>query len=78
MLPFSLYVIGYASVGSMSIAALIVATFVGRAALGLDAHWWYAAYSVAAASTVMWSLRPNIKRLMEGTEHMIGPRAKRA
>jgi glycerol-3-phosphate acyltransferase PlsY len=78
MLPFGLYVIGYASVTSLIVAALITITFIARAALGADPSWWYVAYAVAAAATVVWALRPNIKRLREGTERMIGLRAVKA
>ncbi len=78
MIPFGLFVVGYASVTSMMIAAMVVITFVVRAALRADPNWWYVAYAVATAAAVLWALRPNIKRLREGTERMIGLRAKRS
>ncbi len=78
MVPLGLYLIGYASVTSMVLAAAVVLTFVVRAAVQADPHWWYVAYAVAAAVAVVWALRPNIKRLREGTERKVGPRARAA
>jgi glycerol-3-phosphate acyltransferase PlsY len=76
LVPLGLYLIGYASVTSLVIAAAVLATFVVRAALQADPNWWYAAYAVAAAAAVVWALRPNIKRLKQGTERMVGLRAR--
>jgi glycerol-3-phosphate acyltransferase PlsY len=76
LVPLGLYLIGYASVTSLVIAGLVMVTFIVRAALQADPNWWYAAYAVAAAAAVVWALRPNIKRLREGTERMIGLRAR--
>jgi glycerol-3-phosphate acyltransferase PlsY len=76
MVPLSLFLIGYASVTSLVIAAMVLVTFIVRAALQVDPNWWYVAYAVAAAVAVVWALRPNIKRLREGTERMVGLRAR--
>jgi glycerol-3-phosphate acyltransferase PlsY len=76
MVPIGLYLIGYASVTSMIIAGLIIITYVARAALQADPNWWYAVYAIAAAAAVVWALRPNIKRLREGTERLVGRRAR--
>jgi glycerol-3-phosphate acyltransferase PlsY len=78
LVPLTLFLIGYASVTSLLIAALVIATFVVRAALQADPNWWYVAYAVAAAVAVVWALRPNIKRLREGTERLVGLRARAA
>ena len=78
MVPLGLFLIGYASVTSMVIAGMVLVTFVVRAALQVDQNWWYAAYGVAAAVAVVWALRPNIKRLRQGTERMVGLRARLA
>ncbi len=78
LVPITLYLIGYASVTSLVIAALVLLTFVARAALNADPNWWYAAYGIAAAVAIVWALRPNIKRLREGTERMVGRRARMA
>jgi acyl phosphate:glycerol-3-phosphate acyltransferase len=76
MVPLGLYLIGYASVTSLVIAGMVLITFVVRAALQADPNWWYVAYATAAAVAVIWALRPNIKRLREGTERMVGLRAR--
>jgi glycerol-3-phosphate acyltransferase PlsY len=55
---------------------VILVTFVVRAVLQADPNWWYVAYAAAAAAAVVWALRPNIKRLREGTERMVGLRAR--
>jgi glycerol-3-phosphate acyltransferase PlsY len=78
MVPLGLYLIGYASVTSLIIAAVVLITFVVRAALQADPNWWYVAYAVAAAAAVAWALRPNIKRLRQGTERVVGLRARKA
>jgi acyl phosphate:glycerol-3-phosphate acyltransferase len=76
MVPLGLYLIGYASVTSLVIAGMVLATFIVRAALQADPNWWYVAYAIAAAAAVVWALRPNIRRLREGTERMVGLRAR--
>ena len=78
LVPLTLFLIGYASVTSLLIAALVIATFVVRAALHADPNWWYVAYALAAAMAVVWALRPNIKRLFAGTERQVGLRARTA
>jgi len=67
LLPFGLNVIGYASVTSLLVAAVIPLTLAVRAALG-QGHWLHVLYGVVAGLTVVWALRPNIKRLLSGTE----------
>jgi glycerol-3-phosphate acyltransferase PlsY len=42
-----------------------------RAALGLG-PWEYIIYGVLAEILLIWTLRPNIKRLLEGTERRHG------
>lgn len=76
MVPLSLFLIGYASVTSLVIAGMVLLTFLIRAALQVDPNWWYVAYAAAAAAAVVWALRPNIRRLREGTERMVGLRAR--
>ena len=78
MVPLGLFLIGYASVTSLLIAGMVLVTFVVRAALQADPNWWYAGYGVAAAAAVVWALRPNIRRLREGSERMVGLRARLA
>ncbi|OQA47310.1 MAG: Glycerol-3-phosphate acyltransferase [Chloroflexi bacterium ADurb.Bin325] len=67
LLPFGLNVIRYASVTSLLIAVVIPLTLAVHAALGLG-PWIHLVYALGAALAVTWSLRPNIKRLQNGTE----------
>ena len=69
--------IGYASVTTMSVALMAIIIFAVRAALGLS-PWQYVLYGVLAEILLVIALRPNIKRLMAGTERLHGWRAKRA
>ena len=75
-LPFSYFVIGYASVGSLLIAAVTIALFALRALLGhgpLEYIW----YGIGAMALVAYALRPNIDRLLKGKETRLGPPARR-
>ncbi|HLF27832.1 MAG TPA: glycerol-3-phosphate acyltransferase [Anaerolineae bacterium] len=69
-LPFSYFVIGYASLGSIFIAAVIVAIFALRAVLG-QGPVEYIWYGVGAALLIVYALRPNIDRLIKGTEKRV-------
>ena len=75
--------LGMASVASLSMAFIIPITFAILYFTGIDAQLGIAvtpAYMVAGILTaviVTWALRPNIKRLIEGNERVVGPRAKR-
>ena len=71
-----LFGIGYASVATMSIGVLSVIIFAVRAAY-YNAPWAYVWYGILAEILILWALRPNIKRLMNGTERLVGWRAKR-
>jgi len=70
------YFVGYASVATISIAALSIIIFSVRGALGLS-PWAYALYGVFALSLLLWSLRPNLIRLKEGTERLHGFRSRK-
>jgi glycerol-3-phosphate acyltransferase PlsY len=67
--------IGYASVTTMSIAFIAMIVFIVRAIMGLS-PWIYVIYGALALLVLIWALRPNIKRLKEGTERVVGFRAK--
>ncbi len=67
--------IGYASVTTMSVAVIAMIVFIIRAALGLS-PWAYVLYGAMAFAALVWALRPNLKRLKEGTERVVGLRAK--
>src|SRR5512136_554986 len=56
---------GYASVTTLSIGVLTIIIFTVRAALGLG-PWEYILYGVMAEILMVWALRPNIKRLLDG------------
>jgi len=74
LVPFGLlvwYGTGYASVTTLSIGLMTIIIFAVRAALGLG-PWEYIVYGVLAEILMFWALRPNIKRLMEGTERRHG------
>ena len=66
---------GYASITTMSVALLSTLVFAYRAWLGLN-PWQYAIYGLLAFIALAWSLKPNIKRLINGNERVVGLRAK--
>jgi len=67
---------GYASITTLSVALLSTFVFAFRAWLGFS-PWQYAIYGLLAFLALAWSLRPNIKRLIEGNERVVGLRAKK-
>jgi glycerol-3-phosphate acyltransferase PlsY len=71
-----LFGLGYASVATMSLGAMVIVIFAVRAAMGLS-PWEYIIYGVLAEITILVALRSNIHRLLQGTERLVGWRAKR-
>lgn len=71
-----LFGIGYASVATLSVGFASSILFTYLAATG-KFPWVYAAYGLLAEVLLIWSLRPNIKRLIDGNERLVGWRAKR-
>lgn len=69
------YFVGYASIATISVAVISIIIFSIRAFLGLS-PWVYVGYGVLSEVLLLWALRPNIKRLMEGTERLHGFRAR--
>jgi len=65
------YGTGYASVTTLSIGVLTIIIFGVRAALGLG-PWAYVFYGLLVELLMLWALRPNLKRLMDGTERRHG------
>jgi glycerol-3-phosphate acyltransferase PlsY len=65
------YVTGYASVTTLSIGVLTIVIFGVRAALGRG-PWEYVIYGLLVEILMVWALRPNLKRLREGTERRHG------
>jgi glycerol-3-phosphate acyltransferase PlsY len=68
---FFVFVVGYASVASLSTAILVLTIFVIRA-LEYQYPWQYIIYGVITLILVTWALRPNIERLLKGTERRVG------
>ena len=71
------YFMGYASVTTLSVGALAFVLFSVRAAMGLSS-WAPAAFGLAAEAALVWALRPNLRRLTQGTERLHGWRARRS
>lgn len=69
------YFVGYASVTTLSAGVLSIIVFAVRAYLGYG-PWEYVAYGVLSLALLAWALRPNIKRLLDGTERLHGYRAR--
>ena len=65
--------VGYASVATMSMPLIATIVFAWRAARGLG-PWAYVAYGLLAEALLLYSLRPNIKRLIAGEERVVGLR----
>jgi glycerol-3-phosphate acyltransferase PlsY len=61
---------GYASLTTISVAFFSIVIFGYRAWIH-QSPWEYAMYGVISLGVVMWALRPNIKRLKEGTERRV-------
>jgi glycerol-3-phosphate acyltransferase PlsY len=79
IIPIALLVlfgIGYASVATLSVPAMAIIIFVYRAWIGAS-PWEYVVYGILAEILLVLALRPNIVRLMNGTERLIGWRARR-
>jgi len=66
--------IGYASVTTISIAFFSMVLFGYQAAVGLG-PWEFVLYGAVTLVVVLYALRPNLKRLAEGTERAVGLRA---
>ncbi len=65
--------LGYASLATLSVSFFAIIVFSVRAYLGVpDSPWIYAAYGVVTEVLLAWALRPNIKKLLNGTERVIG------
>lgn len=76
ILPLGLIIylfVGYASVTTMSVALFAALIFLVRAIQGAS-PWEYIAYGILAEIMLVWALRPNIQRLIAGTERLHGIR----
>jgi len=63
--------LGIASVATMSVALFAIILFSVRAVQG-QMPWVDVLYPVVAEILLIWALRPNIRKLMAGTERVIG------
>jgi len=70
-----LFVVGYASLATLSVGVFTIIIFSVRAWMGLS-PWQYIIYGVLVEILLIWALRPNIKRLFNGTERVVGLRAR--
>ncbi len=66
--------VGYASVTTISVAISALVIFTIRA-FADNQPFQYIIFGVAALATVLYALRPNLKRLRNGTERVVGLRA---
>lgn len=71
-----LYFVGYASVATMSVALISSMFFAYTAWIGIT-PWPYVLYGLLAEALLVWSLLPNIRRLIQGKERMVGFRARK-
>jgi glycerol-3-phosphate acyltransferase PlsY len=66
--------IGYASVTTISVAVAAMLISIVQAAFW-GGSWVHVLYGLLSIGVVMWALRPNLKRLREGSERVVGLRA---
>jgi glycerol-3-phosphate acyltransferase PlsY len=72
--------VGMASVASLAMAVIVPLVFIILYLAGyttLAATPAYLIGGLIAALIITWALRPNIKRILNGTERVVGPRARR-
>ncbi|MFO7584086.1 MAG: glycerol-3-phosphate acyltransferase [Anaerolineales bacterium] len=62
--------LGYASMTTISVGVTATIIFAVRAWLGYS-PWEYVLYGVLAVIILLWALRPNLKKLANGTERVI-------
>lgn len=65
-----LFTFGMASVATMTVGLCVIIVFAIRASMGLM-PWIYVLYGVIAELLLIWALRPNIQKIMAGTERVI-------
>ncbi len=68
---FFVLVVGYGSVASLVAAVGLPVIFLIRF-LAAGAPWQYVIYGLMTTVFVAWALRPNIERLLNGTERRVG------
>jgi glycerol-3-phosphate acyltransferase PlsY len=73
---FIVMVIGYASLATISLPMIGSLIFLFRF-IWFDEPWQYIFAGLIPELFIIWALRPNIKRLINGTERLVGIRAKK-
>jgi glycerol-3-phosphate acyltransferase PlsY len=73
---FIVMVIGYASLATMSLPVIGTLIFLFRF-IWFEEPWQYIFAGLIPELLILWALRPNIKRLINGTERLVGIRAKK-
>ncbi len=73
---FLVMVVGYASVATLSLP-LIGSLILLFRFINFDAPWQYVFSGLLSEIFIVWALIPNIKRLFNGTERLVGFRAKK-
>lgn len=73
---FIVMVIGYASLATLSLPLIGSLIFLFRY-LWFEEPWQYIFAGLLPELLIIWALRPNIKRLLNGTERLVGIRAKK-
>jgi acyl phosphate:glycerol-3-phosphate acyltransferase len=69
------FIVGYASLASITAAVVIIGIFLFRAMyMGDPFEYFY--YSLMSGLIVVWALRPNIRNLLYGKERRVGLFAK--
>lgn len=71
-----LFGVGYASVATMSVALIAAIIFAIRALQGIS-PWQYVFYGLVTEVLLILALLPNIRRLLQGNERLVGWRARR-
>jgi glycerol-3-phosphate acyltransferase PlsY len=66
--------IGYASITTLSIAVTAMVIF-AYLAVFYQTPWQYILYGAASLVILLWALRPNLVRLAQGNERVVGLRA---
>jgi glycerol-3-phosphate acyltransferase PlsY len=69
-------VIGYASLATLSLPVIGSLIFLLRF-IWFEDPWQYIFAGLIPEILIIWALRPNIKRLINGTERLVGIRAKK-
>jgi len=71
-----LYFVGYASIATLSVPVVATLLFAYRAWVGVG-PWEYILYGILTEILLVIALLPNIRRLINGTERVVGFRARR-